>query len=212
MVLRPRYFESFKLTKEDISRRGTQATPRIKKSENASSYDHMQMLKNLNAVATIGRPTSDQHERVLQLVNKTNQFNLNGIRRTPAEIKRFAEDADSLVLVGEFKDDLTNYGLTTVIGGRFESGSFKVEIWVMSCRTFDRYLEHAMLLALRDEIANKSNGDFCLDFKRTARNDYFVATGAGLGLFTQPIEDGICQVDGKKVVIPIEMPLKVVLR
>ena len=211
-ILRPRYFESVKLTREDISRKGSQLTSNTKKPTDMGSYDHMQTLKDLNAVATIGRPTSDQLERVLQLVNKTNQFNLNGVRRTPPEIKRLADDADSLVLVGEFKDDLTNYGLTTVIGGRFEKQTFKIEIWVMSCRTFDRYLEHAMLLALRDEIANKSNGDFCLDFKRTTRNDYFVATGAGLGLFAQPVDDGICQVDGKKMVIPIEMPLKVVLR
>ena len=212
MVLRPRYFESLKLTKEDISRKGTQATPRVKKLENASTYDHMLMLKDLNAVATIGRPTSDQLERVLQLVNKTNQFNLNGIRRTPLEIKKFAEDADSLVLVGEFKDDLTNYGLTTVIGGRFEGGSFKVEIWVMSCRTFDRYLEHAMLLALRSEIAIESANGFSLDFKRTARNDYFVGTGVALGLFDKSITDGTCQVDGKMMVIPSELPMKVVSR
>ena len=212
MVLRPRYFESFKLTKEDISRKGTQATPRVKKLETASTYDHMQMLKDLNAVATIGSPTSDQLERVLQLVNKTNQFNLNGIRRTPAEIKRFAEDADSLVLVGEFKDELTNYGLTTVIGGRFEGGSFKVEIWVMSCRTFDRYLEHAMLLALQREMVAKSTNSFSLDFKRTARNEYFVGTGVAMGLFDKSIADGTCPVDGKKMVIPSELPMKVVFR
>ena len=210
MILRPRYFESFKLTNEDISRKGTQATPRVKKLENASTYDHMQMLKDLNAVATIGRPTSDQLERVLQLVNKTNQFNLNGIRRTPAEIKRFAEDTNSLVLVGEFKDDLTNYGLTTVIGGQFDGGSFKVEIWVMSCRTFDRYLEHAILLALQHEIATKSIKSFILDFKRTARNEYFVGTGAALGLFDKSIADGTCVVDVGMPVIPGELPMKVV--
>ena len=211
-VLRPRFFESVKLTREDISRKGSQLPAHVKKPTDTSSYDHMQMLRDLNAVATIGKPTSDQLERVLQLVNKTNQFNLNGLRRTPSEIKRFAEDTESLLLVGEFKDDLTNYGLTAVIGGRFVAQTFKVEIWVMSCRTFDRYLEHAMLVALRDEIAKKANGDLSLDFKRTARNDYFVTTGAGLGLFAPNIEDGSCQVDGKKLVLPMEMPLKVVLR
>lgn len=211
-VLRPRYFESVKLTREDVSRKSLQFNANLKKSTDMGSYDHIRMLSKLNSVATIGRPTRDQYQRVLQLVNKTNQFNLNGIRRTPPEIKKFVEDGDSLVLIGELKDDMTNYGLTTVIGGRFVEQTFKVEIWVMSCRTFERYLEHAMLLALRDEITNKSNSDFSLNFKRTARNDYFVTTGAGLGLFTQPINDGICQVDGKKMVIPIQMPLKVVLR
>jgi hypothetical protein len=135
---------------------------------------------------------------------------LNGIRRTPAEIKRFAEDTNSLVLVGDFKDDLTNYGLTTVIGGRFEGGSFKVEIWVMSCRTFDRYLEHTMLLALQREIATKSISSFFLDFKRTARNEYFVGTGVALGLFDKSIADGTCLVDIEMPVIPSELPMKVV--
>ena len=212
MVLRARYFESLKLTKEDFSRKGTQATPRVKKLANSSTYDHMQVLKDLNALATIGRPTSDQLERVLQLVNKTNQFNLNGIRRTPAEIKRLAEDTDSLLLVGDFKDDLSNYGLTTVIGGRFDGESFKVEIWVMSCRTFDRYLEHAMLLALQRETAIRSTKSFSLDFKQTARNEYFVGAGAALGLFDKSIADGNHQVDVKKIVIPSELPMKVVFR
>lgn len=211
-ILRPRYFESIKLTPEDISRKDSQFTANLKKSNVLSSYDHLQLLRNLNAVLTIGRPTSDQLERVIQLVNKTNQFNLNGTRRTPPEIMRFAEDTDSLVLVGEFKDDLTNYGLTTVIGGRFEGKTFKVDIWVMSCRTFDRYLEHAILLALDRETSNRSTNGFSLDFKRTARNNYFVTTGAGLGLFPDSIEDGICQVDGKKMVIPSELPMKVVFR
>lgn len=211
-ILRPRYFESVKLTREDISRRGSQSTAHLKKSTEVSSYDHLQMLKDLNAEAIIGRPTIEQLERVLQLVNKTNQFNLNGVRRTPSEIKRFAEDVDSVLLVGEFKDDLTNYGLTTVIGGRYENNAFKADIWVMSCRTFDRYLEHAMLLALQKQMSARSVDNFGFDFKRTGRNDYFVATCVGLGLCKETIKDGDCQVDAKKMVIPAELPMKVVFR
>ena len=137
---------------------------------------------------------------------------MNGVRRTPSEIKRFAEDVDSVLLVGEFKDDLTNYGLTTVIGGRYENNAFKADIWVMSCRTFDRYLEHAMLLALQKQMSVRSVDNFGFDFKRTGRNDYFVATCVGLGLFKETIKDGDCQVDAKKMVIPAELPMKVVFR
>ena len=210
VVLQPRYFESIKLTKEDISRKGTQASPRVKKLQSVSTYDHVQMLRDLNAVATIGRPSVDQLDRVTQLVNKTNQFNLNGIRRTPSEIKRLAQDIDSCLLIGEFKDDLTNYGVVTVIGGQFVGDYFRVDVWVMSCRTFDRYLEHAMLLALQREMATKSTNSFSLDFKRTVRNEYFVGTGAALGLFDKSIADGTCSVDGKMRFTPSELPMKVV--
>jgi hypothetical protein len=82
----------------------------------------------------------------------------------------------------------------------------------MSCRTFDRYLEHAMLLALQREMAMKSTNSFSLDFKRTARNDYFVGAGAALGLFDKSITDGTCSVDVKMTVIPSELPMKVVFR
>ena len=212
MVLQPRYFESIKLTKEDISRKGTQASPRVKKLQSVSTYDHVQMLRDLNAVATIGRPSVDQLERVTQLVNKTNQFNLNGIRRTPSEIKRLAQDSDSCLLIGEFKDDLTNYGVVTVIGGQFVGDYFRVDVWVMSCRTFDRYLEHAMISALRDEISTRSIEVLNLEFKRTARNDYFVNSCAALGLFEKSISDGSCSVQVSNVTIADELPLKVVLR
>jgi len=211
-VLGPRYFESIKLTREDVSRKGSQLPAKLKKLSDMNSYDHMRMLRDLNAVATIGEPTSDQFGRVLQLVNKSNQFNLNGLRRTLPELEKFADDGDSLMLVAEFKDDLVNYGLTSVIGGRFEAQTFNVEIWVMSCRTFDRYLEHAMLLALRNKITNKSNGNLNLNFKRTKRNEYFVASGVKIGLFTQEIGDGICRVDFQLALLPIELPLQVVLR
>ena len=212
MVLRPRYFESIKLTKEDISRKGTQASPRVKKLQSVSTYDHVQMLRDLNAVATIGRPSVDQLDRVTQLVNKTNQFNLNGIRRTPSEIKRLAQDIDSCLLIGEFKDDLTNYGVVTVIGGQFVGDYFRVDVWVMSCRTFDRYLENAMILALRDEMSTRSIEVLNLEFKRTARNDYFVNSCAALGLFEKSISDGSCSVQVSNVTIADELPLKVVLR
>ena len=212
MVLQPRYFESIKLTKEDISRKGTQASPRVKKLQSVSTYDHVQMLRDLNAVATIGRPSVDQLDRVTQLVNKTNQFNLNGIRRTPSEIKRLAQDIDSCLLIGEFKDDLTNYGVVTVIGGQFVGDYFRVDVWVMSCRTFDRYLEHAMILALRDEMSTRSIEVLNLEFKRTARNDYFINSCAALGLFEKSISDGSCSVQVSNVTIADELPLKVVLR
>ncbi len=212
MVLRPRYFESLKLTKEDISRKGTQASPRVKKVSNGSSYDHIQVLKDLNAVVTIGKPSADQLERVAQLVNKTNQFNLNGQRRSPSEIKRLAQDSDSCLLVGEFKDDLTNYGVVTVIGGEFVDDYFKVDVWEMSCRTFDRYLEHAMISALRDEMSTRSIDVLSLELKRTSRNDYFINTCSALGLFEKSVGDGSCSLQVSSITTADEPPLKVVFK
>ena len=67
-----------------------------------------------------------------------------------------------------------------------------------------------MLLALQREMATKSTNSFSLDFKRTVRNEYFVGTGAALGLFDKSIADGTCSVDGKMTFTPSELPMKVV--
>jgi FkbH-like protein len=211
-VLRPRFFESLKLTKEDTLRNGTQANLAGKKPLSVSTYDHIKMLSDLNSVVAISKPSNDQLERVTQLVNKTNQFNLNGQRRTPTEIKRLARESDSCLLIGELRDDLTNYGVVTAIGGQFVGNSFRVDVWVMSCRTFDRYLEHAMISALRSEIVARSIDLVSLEIKRTARNDYFINTCSELGLFEKSVGDGSCLVQASSIKSVVESPLKVVLK
>ena len=211
-VLRQRFFESFKLTEEDILRNGTQTSTTAKKLLSASTYDHIAMLRELNAVVVIGKPSNDQLERVTQLVNKTNQFNLNGQRRTPIEIKRLARESDSCLLIGEFRDDLTNYGVVAAIGGQFVGNSFSVDVWVMSCRTFDRYLEHAMISALRNEIAARSIDLISFEIKRTVRNDYFINTCVDLGMFEKSVGDGSCLVRTSSIKLAEEIPLKVVYK
>ena len=69
-----------------------------------------------------------------------------------------------------------------------------------------------MILALRDEMSTRSIEVLKLEFKRTARNDYFINTCAALGLFEKSISDGSCSVQVSNVTIADELPLKVVLR
>jgi predicted enzyme involved in methoxymalonyl-ACP biosynthesis len=82
----------------------------------------------------------------------------------------------------------------------------------MSCRTFDRYLEHAMISALRSEIVARSIDLISLEIKRTARNDYFINTCSELGLFEKSVEDGSCLVQASSIKSAVESPLKVVLK
>jgi predicted enzyme involved in methoxymalonyl-ACP biosynthesis len=67
-------------------------------------------------------------------VNKTNQFNLYGIRYTEAEWKRLMDDPASRLVMVEYEDRLAKLGQIAVLVGRQRDSSFDLKIWVMSCR------------------------------------------------------------------------------
>ncbi len=88
--------------------------------------------------------------RALELINKTNQFTLNGARFTEAEWKRYVSDPSTHVVVVEYEDRFGRLGKIAVIAGREVTGGFDVEVWAMSCRAFSRRIEHQCLKVLLD--------------------------------------------------------------
>jgi FkbH-like protein len=87
--------------------------------------------------------------RALELVNKTNQFNLNGIRHSEADWNTYLSDPQTRLAVVEYEDRFGKLGKIAVLAGREEEdASFEVAVWVMSCRAFSRRIEHQCLKQL----------------------------------------------------------------
>lgn len=103
--------------------------------------------------------------RALELINKTNQFNLNGIRYTEADWRTFLSDPATQLVVVEYEDRFGKLGKIAVIAGREQDNGFSVEVWVMSCRAFSRRIEHQCLKALIQRW-----DPVTLRFERTERN------------------------------------------
>lgn len=89
--------------------------------------------------------------RVLELLNKTNQFNLNGRRWEESEFRHFLAGPDSVLCVVQYEDRFGPLGKIAVAAGRRVGGTLQAESWVMSCRAFSRRIEFATLRALFDE-------------------------------------------------------------
>ena len=105
--------------------------------------------------------------RALELINKTNQFNLNGRRYTTAEWKKYVLDSATFLLLVRYGDKYGSLGKIAVITGRWKGSSLVVENWVMSCRAFGRRIEYACLETLYDKY-NAVEIEF--DFEATERN------------------------------------------
>jgi len=83
--------------------------------------------------------------RALELINKTNQFNLNGRRLTDAEWNSYLQDPDSFLLTASYNDRFGSLGKIAVVLGRRDSAALHIDTWVMSCRAFARRIEYQTL-------------------------------------------------------------------
>lgn len=118
-------------------------------------------LQQAEAELTLILEKEPRDRRALELINKTNQFNLNGRRFTEAEWLRHLNQDDGFCVVVSYKDKYGPLGRIAVIAGRQERRLLTVDVWVMSCRAFSRDIEHQCLKQLFESFPiDEVNFDF----------------------------------------------------
>ena len=105
--------------------------------------------------------------RALELVNKTNQFNLNGRRFSEAPWHNCLLDPESFLLIVSYSDKYGPLGKIAVVAGRQQGKRLKVNTWVMSCRAFSRRIEYR---SLEELFARFDVDEIELDYLATDRN------------------------------------------
>lgn len=105
--------------------------------------------------------------RAFELINKTNQFNLNGLRLTEADWKALLSDPSRFLLKVAYKDRFGPLGTIAVLAGTARNGDVSVDHWVMSCRAFSRRIEHQCLKWVFDRLHPEA---VSLRFVPTPRN------------------------------------------
>jgi FkbH-like protein len=119
------------------------------RAENGAQQSLEQVLAGAEGVLTILAVTYPPDPRALELVNKTNQFNLNGCRWNETEWLQYLRGPDRLVWMASYTDRFGALGKISVLAGRFiGEGELELDIWVLSCRAFGRRIEYALLDAL----------------------------------------------------------------
>lgn len=160
-------FGKARLSEEDAYRldsiRQGQEFARSKESPGSAE----DFLASAGAVITLeyNPPASDK--RVVELVNKTNQFNLNGTRYSDAEWHELLKIPGSFALAVSYQDKFGPLGKVAVLQGTQKDRYVHLHTWVMSCRAFSRRIEHRVL----DQIFQRHGAEeIVFDFKPTAKN------------------------------------------
>ena len=105
--------------------------------------------------------------RALELVNKTNQFNLNGKRYTEASWSSFLSQENVWLQVAEYQDRFARLGKISVMAGSRAANRLTIHTWVMSCRAFSRRIEYHCLGEL---LSHLGATEIELDLVPTERN------------------------------------------
>lgn len=105
--------------------------------------------------------------RALELVNKTNQFNLNGIRHTEASLHEYLDSPAKHLIVADYEDRFGKLGKIAVLAGMRIGDELQVDTWVMSCRAFSRRIEYFCLQSAFNELGLES---LAFQYQDTGRN------------------------------------------
>jgi FkbH-like protein len=127
-----------------------------------------ELLSTAEAEITVDLSMNDLDGRVLELVNKTNQFNLNGRRYTRTEWLDAAHADGAFVMTVGYRDRFGPLGRIAVLAGQRNGSSLNVSTWVMSCRAFARRIEHRSLQFLFEKFAAH---DIRFELISTPRNE-----------------------------------------
>ncbi|MBZ5666370.1 MAG: HAD-IIIC family phosphatase [Acidobacteriia bacterium] len=126
-----------------------------------------QFLEQAEAELTIELSKESVDGRALELINKTNQFNLNGKRHTESSWRTYLKEPDTIVMVVAYQDKYGPLGKIAVLAGRIKGSFLSLDTWVMSCRAFSRRIEHKSLEELFERFHLET---ISFDFQTTAKN------------------------------------------
>ena len=140
-----RYFEQASPSKEDVERAALYQENSQRAAFESKFADYGEYLDSLEMTAEIAPFKLIYLDRITQLTNKTNQFNLTTRRYALHEIEAAAADPNVIGLYGKLTDRFGDNGLISIVLGRKQGTELDIELWLMSCRVLKRDMEQAML-------------------------------------------------------------------
>ena len=182
------FFPRRRLTAEDLCKTAMYRAEASRRSFAAglAVEDYLAGLEICNDIH-VARP--DEAERIAQISQKTNQFNLCTNRYSESDIRNLMSAPDRLLVAVRSKDRFGDYGLVSFVlvtlCGKVEA---MITDWAMSCRAMNRRIEHSVCAAVERMAVERGVCTLRAEYRRTPKNAPVADLYDGLG-FT-PVSSG----------------------
>jgi FkbH-like protein len=175
------YFESLVITDEDTKRSKFYQVDTAREMAQASSTDLKSYLRELQMELTWTHFDRMNLQRIVQLINKTNQFNLTTRRYTQDNVLTIMQDKTAFGLQFRLVDRLGDNGIIAIVIGRRVQDDVELDSWLMSCRVLGRQIENASLSVIVSEARRLGGTRLIGEYRPTARNGIVSAHYENLG-------------------------------
>ena len=164
-----RYFKKPRLTAEDREKTRQYAENEQRSRLESQTGDYEEYLRRLQIRIQPVNPAGHM-ERLVQLVNKTNQFNLTTIRYGQEEMQKTVEDSSKKVYLYRVEDCFGDYGIVSAVIVDLTQETPVIEEWVLSCRVMGRGVEDALLERIETELLQEGYNRLRGRYVPTAKN------------------------------------------
>jgi FkbH-like protein len=209
------YFEAVAFVDEDLKRAGYYQDNARRANLQTKAGGVEAYLASLDMIITFQPFDATGRARIVQLINKSNQYNLTTRRYTEPEILDAENDPEVFTLQVRLEDIFGDNGMISVVICRpAEAGVWDIDTWLMSCRVLGRNVEHMVLREILVHARAAGIGTLFGVYKPTERNQLVIDHYAKLGFF-KSLEEAtgltrwVLPVDGA---MPESAPMKVISR
>jgi FkbH-like protein len=164
------YFEALQLTPEDFERGGQYRANMARESVRASHTDLEGYLRSLDMELRWQPFDRVGMQRIVQLINKTNQFNLTTRRYTDSEVLSIMNMPGALTLQLRLVDQFGDNGIIGIVIGTPQHDLMNLDVWLMSCRVLGRQVEQATMNIVASESLRLGAGRLVGQYLPTKKN------------------------------------------
>jgi FkbH-like protein len=180
-IERHRYFQPVTISSEDLERTRYYQADSARDAAQSSAQDLDGFLRMLAMTARIAPIEPATLERSVQLIQRSNQFNLTTRRHSAAAVQAMVKDDCWLTRTVSLRDRFGDNGLISVLLARLGADVLEIDTWLMSCRVLKRGVEQLLLNHLvefaRSHGLKSLRGEYLPTAKNVLVRDHYANLG-----------------------------------
>lgn len=148
------FFNSVSISSDDL-KRGSRALKLKEQREFKTSFSKIEdFLEAIQIRLSFSKLNPENLNRVIQLFQKTNQFNLTTRRHGGENLKKLESEGGDVYSIS-YEDTFGSQGIISAITLVPETDGIYIESWLMSCRVLNRTVEQAVFAFILEKAAGK---------------------------------------------------------
>jgi FkbH-like protein len=176
-----RYFEAIAISSEDFKRTSYYRANAQRRETASNVGDIDEFLRSLEMRGWVGPVGDLELDRTVQLIGKSNQFNLTTRRYSTGDVEGMRKDPAWVTRAVKLADRFGDNGLISVALAHEEGADLRIDTWLMSCRVLKRNVEAFLLndlvAAAQARDLKRLTGEYIPTAKNALVKNHFASLG-----------------------------------